>query len=322
MKKAFSRALRVFLAFMDILWVLGALAVCIAWWIGWWYRDETPLTTWLYFIPPLGVILFGYLWLFLTLKRRFRLVQLFVFATIAMCFVKVLLIDHRWHPPPETLPDDNLRLLHWNTAWGVLGVESIVRSIAHDGPDIVVISEPPRLDMISDIAYHALGMAHVFTDSGITVASHYPIAYGGALDIDTMVAWHVRIDTDRGPLELCAVDMVSRPNFNRRPSLKKLADWVAARTNGLPLLMVGDFNTPHDSLAFGPLREHLGHAYEQGGRLWPYSWPVPVPVFAIDHIWANDRVRINDYFLKTTKYSDHKRQIADFSLLPAKPTDP
>jgi endonuclease/exonuclease/phosphatase (EEP) superfamily protein YafD len=321
MRNSLRRAGRALLALIDLAWAGGALALCLAWWTGWMLKDSTRWSMWLYFIPPIAVIIAGAFWLYLTLRHRFRLLQLFVFLTIAACFVKVLIIDHRWNPPPAALPDDNLRVLHWNTAWGVLGVESIVRTITEDTPDIVLISEPPRIDMISDISYHALGMEHVFTDAGMTIASHYPIAFLGRLDLPSAAGWSVRVDTPNGPLEFAAVDVVSRPNLDRRPPLHALARWVMQRTNSLPLLVVGDFNTPHDSVAFRPLAAVLRQAYPLAGRGWPYTWPMPFPVFAIDLTWASPGISVHDAHLKAARYSDHKRQIIDLSL-PAPPTTP
>jgi vancomycin resistance protein VanJ len=319
MKRVLRHSGRGLLHLLDLLWVSGALMACLAWWIGWIFKDANRFTLWLSFIPPLGIILFGFGWLFLTLRHRFRVAQLFVFLTILVCFVKVLLIDHRWNRPPERLPSDNLRILHWNTAWGVLGVESIVRTMSFDRPDLVLISEPPRLDMISDIAYHALGMEHIFTDRGMTLASHYPITHLGSVPFPLGAAWHVLVETPHGPLEFVAADLVSRPDLNRHPPLQALADWIASRTNTWPLVMMGDFNTPHDATAFAPLRQHLQRAYEVRGRGWPYTWPVPLPVFAIDHTWITPDITVNDYFLLVARYSDHKRQIIDLSLPPRNP---
>lgn len=316
MKRMFTLLLRAFLKLMDSLWAFGAVAVCTAWWIGVLYKDEHRATLWLYFIPSIAVVIFGLIWMLLTLRHRFRVIQLYVFFTMIACFVKVLVIDHAWNRPPKSLPHDNLRILHWNTAWGALGVESIVRTMQLDEPDIIMISEPPRLDMISDIAYHALGMEHIFTDAGMTVASHFPITYLGSIPLDAGVAWHVRIDTEHGPLEFIAADIISRPNLNRHGPLKGLAHWIASRTNQLPVIMVGDFNTPHDSDSLRPLRKLMRNAYEVKGRGWPYTWPVPFPVFAIDHTWIGRNITVNDYHLKVARYSDHKRQIADISLPP------
>jgi len=189
-----------------------------------------------------------------------------------------------------------------------------VKTMANDDPDIVMISEPPRLDMISDIAYHALGMDNIFTDAGMTIASHFPITYIDTIAIPNGAAWHVRIDTDAGPLHFVGADLVSRPNLQRNEPLRRLADWVAARTNQEPVVMVGDFNTPHDSVAFHPLRQRMRHAYEVRGRGWPYTWPVPFPVYAIDHTWVSSGIQINDYHLKVARFSDHKRQIVDISI--------
>ena len=314
MKPVLKKAGRLLLVLMDWLWVASALAACLAWWTGWILKDSSRTTVWLFLIPPIFIAICGFLWLFFTLRNRFRIVQLVVFATVIACFIKVLVIDHQWNRPPDQLPEDNLRILHWNTAWGVLGVESIVRTMALDNPDVVVISEPPRLDMISDIAYHALGMENVFTSDGMTVASQYPITYLGEGKVENMAAWHVRIDTDKGSFILVAADLVSRPDLNRIPPMNQLSAWLSTFTNDLPIVLVGDLNTPHDSVSFKPLRAKFRHAYEERGRGWPYTWPVPVSMYAIDHTWVSSDIQVNDYYLKLAKYSDHKRQIIDLSL--------
>ncbi|HMP89195.1 MAG TPA: endonuclease/exonuclease/phosphatase family protein [Kiritimatiellia bacterium] len=314
MKRVLLWSKRSVLAIMDFGWAATALLVCAAWWVGWLVKDRHPTLMWLYFIPTIAVIVFGYFWLIMTLRDRFRVLQLFVFITIFSAFFRIFIIDHRWNDEPRELPENNVRILHWNTAWGVLGVESLVRTMADDEPDIVMISEPPRLDMISDIAYHALGMENIFSDAGMTIASHYPITYLGSIPIQNGAAWHVMVYTDHGPLHFVGVDLISRPNLPRRAPLHALAHWVTTRTNREPLVMVGDFNTPHDSVMFQPLRRHLNHAYEVRGRGWPYTWPVPFPVFAIDHAWVGDDITVNGYHLKTTRFSDHKRQIVDISL--------
>ena len=319
MKRVLTWSKKGLFALMDFCWALAALVVCTAWWIGWLVKDSHPVLMWLYFIPTIAVIFFCFFWLIMTLRDRFRLLQLFVFVTILFYFMRIMVIDHRWYREPASLPDESIRILHWNTAWGVLGVESLVRSIADDSPDIVMISEPPRLDMISDIAYHALGMEHIFTDAGMTIASHYPITYVESIPIENGAAWHVRVDTDQGPLHVVGVDLISRPNLPRRKPLLTLAAWVASQTNREPVVMIGDFNTPHDSVMFKPLRHHMRHAYELRGRGWPYTWPVPLPVLAIDHIWVSPDITVHDYFLKTTRFSDHKRQITDLSL-PRRPS--
>lgn len=304
---------------IDYTWALGGFALCAAWWTGRILTDTYNELIWLFFIPTVVVTLGGFLWLFLTLRNRFRILQLFVFVTVIASFIKVLVIDHRWHRPPAQRPPGSIRVLHWNTAHGVLGVERIVRTMVADRPDIVLISEPPRPDMISDIAYHALDMEFIFSDAGMSLASHYPIKYLGTIDLPASAGWHALVETDSGPVEFAAIDIVSRPELYRQPIMNKLAAWIDARTNNIPLVVMGDFNTPHDAASMRPVRNQLQFAYSLGGRGWPYTWPVPLPVYNIDHMWVSHDITVHDYNLKVARYSDHKRQLADISFPDRRP---
>lgn len=305
---------KLMLKLVDAVWVLAGLTIATLFWIGWIVKDQHPRLIWFSYLPAVVVAGVGFIWLFLTLRHRFRLAQLFMFATVIVCLFKVLVIDHRWHRPPDQLPAKNIRILHWNTARGMLGVESVMRTINDDVPDIVLISEPPRHDTMTNIAFYALGMKHVFSDAGMSVASHYPVAFVDNIILPAGAGWHVIIETPAGPLEFAAVDLVSRPRMDRRPTIEALVQWIDRRTNHLPLVIMGDFNIPHDATSLHPLRDRLNYAYEEHGRGWPYTWPVILPLYAIDHTWISHDVTVQDFRFKTAKFSDHKRQIADITF--------
>jgi len=307
---------------IDALWAVAGFGLCTAFWTGRFLKDSDSTLIWLYYMPPVITGILGFIWLFLTIRNRMQLLQLYVFITVAFCFFKVLVLDHRWNKPPELLPENNIRILHWNTARGVLGVESIVRTMQDDNPDIIMMSEPPRVDMLSDIAYHALGMEHIFTEAGMSLASHYPITYLGNIILPAGAGWHARVETSVGPLDFAAIDIVSRPNLNRVPAMQALAQWIDNRTSSIPLVIMGDFNTPHDAASLKPLRARMLNAYEQAGRGWPYTWPVPLPLYAIDQTWIEPGIKVNDYHLSQTRFSDHKRQIVDISFPNRSATSP
>ncbi len=314
MKRRAPKKRNPLLLLIDYLWAAGGLLMCLAWWTGWLVKDRHPTLIWLYYVPHAFMAVGGFLWLFVTLRDRFRPLQLFVFLTVIMCLIKVLVIDHRWNRPPETLPENNIRVLHWNTARGALGVDSIVQQVVDDIPDIVLISEPPRGQVMADIANHALGMKNIYAEGGMSLVSHYPINYLGTIDLPAGAGWHAVVETDYGPLEIAAIDLISRPNLDRRPAMAKLEAWLEKRTSNIPLVVLGDFNTPHDAPALKPLRKRLDLAYAKGGRGWPYTWPVPLPLFNIDHTWVSRDITVNDFILKQTRFSDHKRQVADLSF--------
>jgi endonuclease/exonuclease/phosphatase family metal-dependent hydrolase len=124
----------------------------------------------------------------------------------------------------------------------------------------------------------------------------------------------VRVSTPKGPLDVVAIDLVSHPTLARLAPITELSDWIAKRPVPIPLLVLGDFNTPRDATSFEPLRRRLRHAYEIAGRGWPYSWPVPLCVYSIDHAWVTPSVRVLTYTMKMSMLSDHRRQVMDVDL--------
>ncbi|HMP73740.1 MAG TPA: hypothetical protein PKE55_10800 [Kiritimatiellia bacterium] len=311
MARAFCRtALKVF----DLGWAAMALLVCGLAWLGWVFKDAHPWTQWISFVPAPAVIGFALVWLFLTLPGRFRVLQLVVFATTFAGMFKILVLDTRWHRAPAELPEDALRIVHWNTAHGIMGAEAILRTLAEDAPDMCLITEPPRVSKMEEMAYYALGMKYIMTAGEMTFASHYPLRRGARMDLGAGLAWSVVVETPHGPLEVVNVDMVSRPNLNRHRPLRLLSGWIASNRTGHPLLVVGDFNTVRDSTALRPLRGQVRHAYEAAGTGWPYSWPTLFPLYAIDHLWFDEGIEPLHYRLKPTRFSDHKSQIFDFRM--------
>jgi vancomycin resistance protein VanJ len=81
-----------------------------------------------------------------------------------------------------------------------------------------------------------------------------------------------------------------------------------------PDLVLGDFNAPRRSRALDPLPQGYTHAYEAVGHGWAYSWPMPLPVLAIDQTILSDRIEPFSYALHSTIVSDHRMQVLDFRL--------
>ena len=305
---------------LDALWAIGGGLFATAWWIGLLFKDRYPLTQLLFFIPPLVMIVFGFFWLYLTLPKRFRLLQLFLFLSVFAAFGKMLLIDFRWTKARE-VDRPVIRVVHWNTADGILGTESIVSTLTRDQPHIILISEPPRAKELPAMAHYALGMEHLLMRGTMTLASHFPLENERAIPMVNGQAWAADAYTLQGPLTIVCVDLISHPNLNRKDSMNNLADWLE-KNDRYPTIILGDFNTPRDSIAFRPIRKTFHHAYEAAGRGWPYTWPIPLPLYAIDHAWVSSEIETVAYHLMPTRYSDHKRQVMDIDLIPAPPSEP
>jgi endonuclease/exonuclease/phosphatase (EEP) superfamily protein YafD len=113
------------------------------------------------------------------------------------------------------------------------------------------------------------------------------------------------------PLKFLAADFTSRLEVHRDPQMRRLVAWIADLR---PDLVAGDFNAPRRSLALSRLPPGYRHAYESAGSGWSYTWPVPVPVYAIDQWIHGPEVTPLDYRLESTTASDHRLQVFDFAM--------
>lgn len=71
------------------------------------------------------------------------------------------------------------------------------------------------------------------------------------------------------------------------------------------LIVLGDFNTPADSLHYASLRKSHRELFESAGRGYGPTWPAPFPVLRLDQMWFNSHVTPVGYRKLTTLLSDH-----------------
>lgn len=114
------------------------------------------------------------------------------------------------------------------------------------------------------------------------------------------------------PITILFCDFASDLASPRRRHIEKLHE-VLKSLNG-PVMFVGDLNTPVDSRYFDPIRDSCCSAFEVSGHGLHTTWPMPLPVIAIDHLWGNRQILFQRTQILWTTCSDHRPVIADFSV--------
>ena len=112
-------------------------------------------------------------------------------------------------------------------------------------------------------------------------------------------AWPVLADLGPWPLT---------PQLERTERIRQLAG-REPRT-----LVVGDFNTPYDSVAFDRWRYQWFHGLSQSTRTpGAATWPVGLPLLSIDHVWLSKDLWPRQAWKETVLGFDHAWQIIEFS---------
>ena len=106
-------------------------------------------------------------------------------------------------------------------------------------------------------------------------------------------------------LEIHGVDLHSSPFADKKVPFDALHQRMAAHSSGKPAIVVGDFNTPWDSVQFERMKTQFRHALRAGQGGGIATWPNPLPVLAIDHIWVERDLKLLRAGRKIGLQSDH-----------------
>jgi endonuclease/exonuclease/phosphatase (EEP) superfamily protein YafD len=196
-----------------------------------------------------------------------------------------------------------------------MGWRAITRSLARTKPDLCVLSEirteamPAVAEGLGDPPYH------MRMKSSLAVLTRDTLGHPRRLPVRNtpLTAFLVEVQLSGHPLLLMAVDMPSDLQYAREPRLEELVELIRTYQ---PDLVLGDFNAPRRSNALAKLPQGYRHAYDAVGRGWSYTWPVPMPLYALDQCILGPRIEPIRYDLQSSLFSDHRRQVLDISITP------
>ena len=88
---------------------------------------------------------------------------------------------------------------------------------------------------------------------------------------------------------------------------------LAEKTHGLPRTVVmGDFNTPLESVHLEPMRAHFEEVMDGPHRGFRETWFFTLPLLSLDHIWLSRDLEPVFATRRLTLASDHAPVIATF----------
>ena len=155
---------------------------------------------------------------------------------------------------------------------------------------------------------------HVYlSGGGVTLLSTYPASNMTMRQLN----WRARIGTydlatPVGTLSIVGVDIESSPFVWRKPSIDHVYEIAAAKSH--PVIILGDFNTPHTSALFGDFRRSFQQTFEASGRGRITTWPAFCPMLALDHIWLSEDFVPLKTTTRRTGHSDHAMVLAEVRL--------
>ncbi len=304
-------------------WVASVAALWLVALMDWTIRDRIPLlAVCFYATPPFVLSALAFLVAFVKPARGTanpRLVRGLTRSALLLCGVSLLhgyLVDFRSGPAFAATPTAK-RLVYWNIARGKFASwQTLAKQARLLDADIVAIAEATDDEVQSRDFWetHFTGYAVLPLGDGLVV-----LAKGTATEIPCDVQVkdgtirHLLLNVGDTPLDLILADLPSHPLVSRGPILNRLFQLMESRRDHATLV-VGDFNTPPASVWFQPWRKDWRHAWEVAGHGYRPTWPLPVPVLALDHVWGNTLLTFHDCAGGWSRASDHRPLIVEFTL--------
>ncbi len=281
-------------------------------------RDSIPLLATLYYALPLPIILFlGMARLFCSrVLHHSRSVAAWTAIVAAMSVWTVLSLGE-WH---ESRDDpEAIRVVCWNTGQGKGNWKpAFAEAINRLQPDVVGLIEAGGewSTVRRFFEEHCPGFEVTLLGGGLACLTRGTAGEGSVTSLaGGGTCGHISVNIRGQAVDLLLVDVHSSPLRFRAAPLKALAE-RAHQLEDRAVIILGDFNTPNNSVHLEALRTQHQHAFETAGQGYAGTWPIPLPVLNLDQMWTNQRVHPVGCRHEWTSVSDHRLVVADVTILP------
>ncbi len=252
-----------------------------------------------------------------TLTNRASAVHRATTALAILC-----LLDWGWSSfrsgsiPPHS-PSD-MKLTFWNTGRGEFANwDAITAELQKTNEDVIALAEVTGREVQSQAfwkehfpEYTAASLREnlivLVKDGDVEELDHGDLAGGGCYRL-----FAINLRGER--FQILLADLASNPFRSRQSPLNRLFE-VLQKNQNIPTLVVGDFNTPPTSICFDKWKSHLTRAWDAAGTGYEPTWPQPLPILAIDHLWGNQHITFRHCRAEWSRCSDHRRLVADFRV--------
>lgn len=279
-------------------------------------RDAVPgLAAWFYATPPLVLLALAVACACWSARLRWWVPTL-VCALLAWRIGSWCSDGQRVARPQASQPQE-LRVLCWNTQRKLASHPAVARELKASGADVLALSEAGRPEdavaVRQDLARSLPGYACSALKGGLLLLVRGRVGdaryerlgqHGAGLLVDA--------ETRAGKLRLLLFDHDSNPLVSRAPAFQRLDELLASLSPPVDVVL-GDFNTPRSSVHLRGLEKHFQHAFGTAGQGWVNTWPWPLPLLDLDHIWVSRRWRVLRCRLGDFQDSDHRYVLADLA---------
>jgi hypothetical protein len=252
----------------------------------------------------------------LVIDKRPAALLLFLVAVASAFFWRQTFPPPRAAVSSEAAAGQTLRVVTWNNGRSRSIAESaaFVRALE---PNVAAVTEVAGYsDREAEEWQAALGAKRLRAMRGaMLLASDHRLGSPQFFQFGTRSRINVsQLSLGGREINVVAVDLDATPWRWREPDFAALGN-ILETYQGRPTIILGDFNAPLDSVGFRHLTDRgFVHAFRAAGKGPTETWPWPLPVLALDHIFVSREFRVVSSRRVGTKLSDHYAVVAEVEL--------
>lgn len=279
-------------------------------------RDAIQPLAPVFYATPQAVATALAVFAFLLARRERGVLKLLV---VLAAGIQLVFLGGDWHSAVQK--PGSIRLGFWNVSSGNMGWDALTDQIQTWDADIIGLAESNLDFHDDDPAARRNYWEGRFKDynvirfpRGMRLITKYPakVISKGKLALRSNYGI-AEVQIESQTVYVVMADLLSGPRLPRGPSFIALMDLINKLPAG-PVIVMGDMNTPTESVHIDALRERFRNAFEEKGNGFYHSWPMPFPVLPLDQVWVNDRFEVASCKLEWTIRSDHRPLVATLSL--------
>ena len=277
------------LQLIDVVTILGLLAVHFV------IKERTFWSSLLFYALPLPVIILIVVLLSIMLTKKWRRFNLIIASLLLLVWLGRSFKLHI----PEGIEEKDLEVVFWNTARRNTFETAINEST--DIPDVMVLVEFSNKN-IEELKIRYPKYYFYKSDTEMVIFSKTPLVIGreNTSKYSTSV-----INFKTAGINFYAVDAVGSTDVPREWGLTYINQSIKEHNN---TIVLGDFNTPYESIYLKQLKKDFNHAFSKKGNGFKETWFYNLPLLCLDYIWVSKDLKI----LKSEKIFSSK---SDHSML-------
>jgi Endonuclease/Exonuclease/phosphatase family len=253
-------------------------------------KDQFYWSSFIFYTFPLPIIILLIIGLLIFIKKHTKKI------IVLVLILTVIWISRSYKHNETNINESHIEIVLWNASRD-RNFEDAFNEI-ESIPDILILVECGEKD-IKKVKSKYGDNYFFLSKEEIGIFSKTPITVKNKINSEnnsTIINFKVR------GFNFYAIDL-SGSMFNFR---KKELDFLFSNIDkSKKMLILGDFNTPFESVHFKDFKDNFNHAFSEKGNGFRETWPWNIPLLSLDHIWASKDLEILTVEKINTFKSDH-----------------